>query len=335
MLLAIASKANAGEGIGHNDLHTFSHVAYHNVENSCASDVENYCVRVVEEQPPLLMMFPLFGDPFLDWIFASSATAQNVPTPPEVHDLNQFIDQMFASSFLVSSASAAAAAGEEPPSSASTTVWFHELTPQTFIDTGITRLAAEKEPEEIPQLAQQLQKYGANLLHDVEAGSERHQMARRLTEMDTKTINYHVQLPFGRKNSCLKWAFEQELVSEKCSHSILVLEHTFVYESQQEAFFAKTGTVFCFYLIFTILLTRYAHGIRQGRLRLKRKIIQAVYTNPCIRKQVELDMGESIDHGVERDDDSLVSRREKKASQNKGVLQSKNIVCEGIPLQIV
>ena len=282
------------------------------------------------------MMVPLFGDPFLDWIFATSATAQNVPTPPEVHDLNQFIDQMFASSFLVSSA---AAAGEESASSASTStstsVWFHEVTPQTFIDTGITRLAAEREPEEIPQLAQQLQKYGASLLHDAEAGSEQHQMARRLTEMDTKTINYHVQLPFGCKNSCLKWAFEKELVSEKCAHSILVLEHTFVYESQQEAIITKTGFVFCFYLMFTILLTRYVYGLRQGRLRLKRKIIQAVYTNPSIRKQVELDIGESIDHGVERNNDSLVSRREKEAIQNKGVLHSKKIVCEGIPLQIV
>lgn len=329
-LLAIASKAkaNAGEAIrsqvSHDDLEPFSHFAYHDVQNLCASDVETYCIP--KEDPPV--MFLLSGDPFLDWIFAPPATL-DVPTPPEIDDLDRFIGQMF-NSFLVSSALT---------SESSTIVWFHEVSPETFVDAGVTRLAAEKEPEEIPELAHQLQKYGASLLQDSEAGSEQLQMARRLTEMDTKTINYHVQLPFGRsENCCLKWAFEQEIVSEKCAHSIRMLESTFVFETElsrhKQAFVVKTMVLhFVSYLMFMLLLAQYFRARRLGRRRLKQNIIQAVYTNPSIRKQVELEIGESIDYGVK--EDLLVSHRGKKAIRNKTLRHSKKIVYEGIPLQVV
>merc|ERR1711869_83179 len=49
---------------------------------------------------------------------------------------------------------------------------------------------------------------------------------------DTKTINYHVQLPFGVKNCCLRSAFENQMVSDECARSISILEKTFLLENK-------------------------------------------------------------------------------------------------------
>jgi len=326
LVLASASMAGADEGVhghDHNKLKPHSHIAYHNVENACARDVETICVPK-EEHPP---MFLLSGDPFFDWIFVSS---QNVPAPPEVHDLNLFIDQMF-NSVLVSSSSRE-----------STTLWFHEVeSPQLIVDVAVARLAAEKEPDEIPQLAHQLQKHGASLLQDTESGSEHHQMARRLTEMDTKTINYHVQLPFGQKNCCLRKAFEHQIVSDKCAHSIKMLENTFVLETEfsrrQEAFIGTMLLYITTSLLLMMVMARHVRARRRSRRRLRRKVLMAVYSNPCIQKQVELEIGESIGHGVKGDSCGLLVNccEKKPIVQNKDLLLPKKVVCEGVPLQIV
>lgn len=329
MLLANALMAGADEVVvhSHDNLMPHSHVAYHTVESACARDVEAICIPK-EEYPTMLL---LSGDPFFDWIFVSSAAA-NVPTPPEVHDLNQFIDQMF-NSVLVSSAS-----------HESSTVWFHEVeSPELIVDVGVARLAAEKEPDEIPQLALQLQKYGASLLQDSESGSEHHQMARRLTEMDAKTINYNVQLPFGRKNCCLKKAFQQQMVSEKCAYSISMLENTFVLETKfsrrEEALISTMLIYITTFVLLTIVMARHVRArIQSRRRRIKRKVIMAVYSNPAIRKQVELEIGESICHvvkGNSRDSSGNCCEKKANVQNNKDVLPVKKIVCEGVPLQIV
>jgi len=329
MLLASALKADADDVVHiHDNLMPHSHTAYHNVESACARDVEVICTPQEEYQP----MFLLSGDPFFDWIFVSSTAAANVPTPPEVHDLNQFIDQMF-SSVLVSSAS-----------HESSTVWFHEVeSPELIVDVGVARLAAEKEPDEIPQLALQLQKHGASLLQNSESGSEHHQMARRLTEMDAKTINYNVQLPFGRKNCCLKKAFQQQMVSEKCAYSISMLENTFVLETKfirrEEALISTMLIYITTFILLTIVMARHVRArVQNRRRRIKRKVMMAVYSNPTIRKQVELEIGESICHVVKGNSrDSSENSCENKANvqNNKDVLPVKKIVCEGVLLQIV
>jgi hypothetical protein len=90
-----------------------------------------------------------------------------------------------------------------------------------MIDSMAAKLAAEKEPEEIPQLALELQAYGAEMMQNHEEDSVGHRMARRLTEMDAKTIQNNVRLPFGcPKNRCLKESMTQNKVSEECAHSI-------------------------------------------------------------------------------------------------------------------
>jgi len=285
----LLSKAIAGEGIpdkdhNHNNLKPHTHIAYHHVENACAADVEKICDEAI-----------LFsGDPFFNWVFSSSTT-------PEIYDLNHFIDQMF-DSVLVSSASQSSAS------------FFYGVDPTLIIvDLGVARLAAEKQPEEIPQLAHQLQTYGATMLHNLEDGSEQFRMARRLTEMDTKTINYHVQLPFGPKNCCLRNAFEQQRVSPECAISISSLEKTFVFEDKlsrrQEAFASMMWIYVTTLTVLTIMLA----------LR--------------VRKQDEAEVDESIDSNNHVEEGVYYALGDN--VQKKSVQPVKIIVFEGVPLQIV
>jgi hypothetical protein len=276
-----------GEDHNHKDLKPHTHIAYHHVENSCATDVEEICK---EEIPP---MFMLSGDPFFTWILSSPSTPSS-----EVYDLNRFIDQMF-DSVLVSSS-------------------YQSSSSLIFIEVGspqfIARLAAEKQPEEIPQLANELQNYGANMLRNAEDGSDEFRMARRLTEMDTKTINYHVQLPFGRKNCCLRNAFEQQRVSPGCAASISNLEKTFVLEDKfsrrQEAF---VNMMWIYVTTLTVLTLMLARRIRKQD-----------------DDEAEID-DESIDHDFEEDVYYAFGDNE----QKKLLLPVKKIVYEGVLLQIV
>merc|ERR1712032_1421128 len=100
-------------------------------------------------------------------------------------------------------------------------------TPTTIVDYGVAKLAAEKEPDEIPLLAQQLQSYGANVLSTANGDPIRTSMARRLTEIDPQTMQTNAQLPFCRKkNKCLQGVYEARKVSSECADSIRALETT-------------------------------------------------------------------------------------------------------------
>ncbi|OEU15092.1 hypothetical protein FRACYDRAFT_239772 [Fragilariopsis cylindrus CCMP1102] len=299
LLLATTSKAIADEGSrdedhNHKDLKPHTHVAYHHVENSCATDVEEICK---EEIPP---MFMLSADPFFTWVLSSPSTPSS-----EVYDLNRFIDQMF-DSVLVSSSY----------QSSSSLIFIEVGSPQFIVDFGVARLAAEKQPEEIPQLANELQNYGANMLLNAEDGSDEFRMARRLTEMDTKTINYHVQLPFGRKNCCLRHAFEQQRVSPRCASSISTLEKTFVLEdkfSRRQDAFVNMMWIYVTTLTFlTFMLAR------------------------RIRKQDD-DEAEIDEESIDDNDDfeETVYYAFGDNEQKKTLLPVKKIVYEGVLLQIV
>lgn len=283
LLLASATKPSAAE-VG-NGLKQYSDSAYDRVENTCAVDVETLCAPKEEFKP----MFMLSGDPFLDWMFLPSAS---IPTPPEASDLNLFIDLMF-NSILLSTAF----------QGSSTLIFEVESSPQSFVDLGVARLAAEKEPDEIPQLAYQLQTYGASLLRDSEDGSERHRMARRLTEMDTNTINYHVQLPFGPKNCCLRSAFENQMVSEECARSITILEKTFLIEEQFNMMWIIITSL-------ALLATLLALSVKCGE--------------ESIGEVIEEDAYYAMEDCCDEED-----------VQHKRILPVKKIVVEGVPVQIV
>jgi len=330
LLFASASKARASKGththVYHDGLKVQSHTAYHNVESSCAMEVELLCVP---EENPLMSL--LSGDPFYDWISISS-TVSYPPTSLEAYSMIFFVDQMF-DSVLVPCAS------REP-----SIFWFQEVeSPQLIVEDRVTQFSTEKESNEVPQLAQELQNYGASLLQDAEIGSEQYQLARRLTEIDTKKIDYHVELPFGSKNYCLRKAFEQQMVSEKCARSIWTLENTFVLEtdfSRRQEAFMKSLLIYMtsFAVLISLLLARCVNIRRSNRRRrLNQKVIATVYSKPSIRKQVELEIGESIGYVVRGNSCNFRGNsHEKKINvQSKDLLPTKTISCKGGPLQIV
>ena len=264
-----------------------THVAYHHVESACAADVETLC----SPKDAFLSMakpHPTSGDPFLDWVLFAPASD---PPPQEVQDVQMFMDRVMESIL-------------QPPSPPVPVFWVQHVVFEepTVVDAAVSRLAADKEPEEIPQLAHQLQKYGEGLLHDTDAAAsnngERHHMARRLMEMNTKTIQNHVSLPFGcARNRCLREAYESHRVSRECAHSMHVLEKTFVLENEldrrQGVFLGMMWLYICALALLMVLVAR-NYRARRGRRRLKQKILLAVYSNPAIRKQVEDELGESV-----------------------------------------
>jgi hypothetical protein len=188
--------------------------------------VEALCEIKQEELPQTL------GDPFLDWVFLS---ATPTPPPPEIEDISRFLDSFFSA-----------------PISQVSIYWYEEpqQAPHFMIDTAAAKLAAEKEPEEIPALAYQLQNYGEKMMQMHEEDSLHHLMGRRLTEMDATTIQHHVRLPFGcPKNRCLRDAMVQNKVSDECARSMHQLETTYELEEElelrQEDFVGMVGLYLC------------------------------------------------------------------------------------------
>ena len=261
---------------GHSDLLPHTHIAYHHVESACASDVELLC-SPKEELPQST------GDPILDWLFLPAA-----PPPPEMEDLSRLMDQMM-NSFIMA------------PVSHVSVYWYEEpvqQAPHFMVDSMAAKLAAAKEPEEIPELTLNLQSLGYGMMQEHEEHSVGHRMARRLTELDSKTIQHTVHLPFGcARNRCLTDAFDQSKVSGECAHSIRQLESTYHRENmleQKQAVFLGMVWVYIFVLgLLLVLLARKYTSHRSDR-RMRIRILQAIYSNPALKEQVEEELGESV-----------------------------------------
>ena len=254
-----------------------SHVMFHHVETACAADVEHFCSEPTSQ-------FLSTGDPFLDWIFSPFA-----PPPPEFQDITKIMDRLFDPQFL-------------EPSRDYVTFFFvqePQNVPHFLVDSATSKAAEELEPQEIPQLANDLQKYGNEILSKLDNDSSLHyEMARRLTEMDTKMIQNYVSLPFGcAKNQCLRRALQDGRLSPGCQSSIERLESTFSLEielEQRQELFLGMMMVYLFTLVvLAILIRRRMSALRSSR-RLGERVLQAVYSNPATKRQVELDLGQSV-----------------------------------------
>jgi hypothetical protein len=267
----------------HDNLKPHTHVAYHHVEAACAEDVEALC----SPKPDVFSLpHPSSGDPFLDWVLFAPPSEN---PPPELQDFPFFMNRLFDSVL-------------EPRPPQVSFLWFEEAEeeePHMVVDSAVSRLAMNKQPEEIPLLAHQLQQFGEGMLHDAELRGERHlRMARRLTEMDSLSILQHASLPFGcPKNRCLREAFAEHKVSNECARSLEILERTFMLENEldrRQGIFIGMMWIYIAALALLMILVARNYRARRGRRRLKQKILLAVYSNPAIRKQVEAELGESV-----------------------------------------
>jgi hypothetical protein len=190
----------------------------------------------------------------------------------------------------------------EPSREHVTLFWVQEpqQAPHFLVDSMTAKAAQNREPEEIPDLASELQLYGKQMTQKLgqDSNSFHYSMARRLTELDAKTIQHHVHLPFGcQKNRCLRQAFEEGKLSSGCKSSIQDLESTFVLEKEleqrQDAFLAM---MWVYIVTLCVLLCQLVRKLRsQGSKRaLRLRILQAVFSNPEIKRQVEDDLGQSV-----------------------------------------
>mmetsp|Transcript_23080 Transcript_23080/g.66264 ORF Transcript_23080/g.66264 Transcript_23080/m.66264 type:complete len:561 (-) Transcript_23080:104-1786(-) len=263
---------------GHDEVfrhHPHSHIMFHHVENACREDIQKFC-----ETPKQVPQST--GDPFIDWIFLPGS-----PPRSEARDLNMMLDSLFDPLSL------------EP--SRQITLFFvdesHEA-PHFLVDFAAAKAADERQPEEIPQLAKDLNKYGNEMLTKFDGDSFQYKMARRLTEVDAKSIQHHVHLPFGGvKNHCLRRAADAGMVSNKCMSSMQELESTYALEEEleyrQNLFF---GMMWVYIMTLSILLVVLARKMQSQRSKrqLRRRIIQAVYSNPDTKRRVEVDLGHSV-----------------------------------------
>jgi len=256
-----------------------THVMFHHVETACAADVKKFC----EATPAPVALPATTGDPFLDWLFIPMA-----PPPPDIRDLTRMMDRIFDPVFI------------QPSRDYVTLFWVEEPqhAPQFLIDSVAAKAAEQRQAEEIPQLVHDLQKYGNDLLSMHDQDSFEHSMARRLTEIDATTIQHHLHLPFGSaKNLCLRKAFADGSLSPECKSSIQEMESTFVLESQlghRQGLFL--GMMWVYIGTLCILLFQLARKMQSQRAKrqLRMRILQAVYSNPEIKRQVEDDLGQSV-----------------------------------------
>jgi hypothetical protein len=188
----------------------------------------------------------------------------------------------------------------EPSRDFVTVFWIEEphQAPQFLIDSVAAKAAQARQPEEIPQLANDLQKYGNELLLRHDENSFQYRMARRLTELDATTIQNNVNLPFGyTKNRCLRQALANGKLSRGCAASIQEMQKTYTLESQlekrQDVFMAL---MWVYIAALSVLLLQLARRMRSQRSKrhLRMRILQAVYNNHEIKRQVEDDLGHSV-----------------------------------------
>jgi len=289
-LLFSSAMAHSGHDAHVNFYHDkpHSHVAYHHVEQACARDIETFCTAP-SAQSPLLV-------PNMEWAF---------PSDNEIMEIIQTMDRVMESFFAM-----------PPPSSTSShygtiTIYTPEMIHQSpkratvhdlnFVaDSTASELASQTKPEEIPQLAQKLNQYGEQLMASSEEGKPDHHIGRRLTEMDAETLHNHLQLPFGStKNACLMHMLPH--VSKACLTSVKDLDNTSYYEVKLQETQASQMMYMLMYLsllmIFLALVVKKTR-MDMGKQILGHSILEAIYANPNLKRQVEREMGQSVGNRV-------------------------------------
>lgn len=163
-------------------------------------------------------------------------------------------------------------------------------------DSAASQLASQTSPEEIPQLAEKLNSYGEHLMASSQEGRPDHHIGRRLTEVDADTLQSHVRLPFGcHKNACLMQM--RNRVSPECARSIKELESISHLEYQLEE--NQATQMMYMFVYFALLVIFLALVIKKAKMGQKKalfghKILEAIYANPKLKRQVELEMGQSV-----------------------------------------
>jgi len=270
---------HAGEHAYRNKPH--SHIAYHHVEQACTRDIETFCTAPSVQSPLLLSN--------VEWAF---------PSERELMEIAHTMDLMMESFFSM------------PPSRehvGKVTIYTPEMIHQSpkratvhdlnFVaDSTASELASQTKLEEIPQLAQKLNQFGEQLMASSQVGRPDHHIGRRLTEMDAGTLHSHLQLPFGsHKNACLMQMLP--LVSKGCQTAVKELDNISYMEHKiQENQESQAMYVLMYLSLLMIFLALVVKKTRMdmSKQHLGHSILEAIYANPKLKRQVEREMGQSV-----------------------------------------
>jgi hypothetical protein len=143
--------------------------------------------------------------------------------------------------------------------------------------------------QDIPDLVKTLRQYGQ--------GDQQLQDINSIVECG---MIEEVQLPFGyRKNTCLRKLLSKHKLSDKCAHSIQELDRVNKHEIELENRHKATLTLINVYLLLLVVLLIFIiRKFRRNKIRrrLRHNIIQAIYSSPSLKRQVEEELGESVGH---------------------------------------
>eukprot|EP00542_Grammatophora_oceanica_P019000 CAMPEP_0194048716 /NCGR_PEP_ID=MMETSP0009_2-20130614/28251_1 /TAXON_ID=210454 /ORGANISM="Grammatophora oceanica, Strain CCMP 410" /LENGTH=531 /DNA_ID=CAMNT_0038694667 /DNA_START=33 /DNA_END=1628 /DNA_ORIENTATION=+ len=175
-----------------------------------------------------------------------------------------------------------------------------------LLDNMVSSLAEEPRINPVDLTKTILQK-GETIMNNDGAGEDDRRMARRLTEVHGGRHQNHSPLPFGcSKNRCLRSAYEQGLVTSRCSDAMQTAEKVYReevssnllnMEHQKEAFLSVSLLYFALALCTIIVLhsrfRKHIKKIREQR-KLADSILLAVYNDPEIKSKVEISVQKDL-----------------------------------------
>lgn len=185
-----------------------------------------------------------------------------------------------------------------------------QATPEQVLDSMVHALM-QRSSEEPEVVAKKIAEHGNKLLQsapDTDDDSDRVSMARRLTQVSPDMDHSRpLPLPFGcRRNRCLMSAYDQAAVSPSCSDALraaedvrtqIVTRKALAVERESEVFLHFTMIYVVLAVVTLMVLRKHLHRIGRrmhAHMEMKRKILQAVYSDPAIKAKVEGAVGGSI-----------------------------------------
>jgi len=296
----------------------------HLVEQSCSRDVALFCSEpdeVLSKAAPIMRTATQSPDPFVEFLTNPMAP------PPMMLDVSQMLDDMMKTALVMSQQPDIVFVSimeplPEPPQKPQPEAE-HEQKPKeitaeqafdSMFSTLAERVASSHGQENSPAmdpiaLSKRIVEHGKELLDNGEPDDDRVRMARRLTEVRPQMFQgpNHPHLPFGcPKNRCLTRAFQDGRVSMGCAdalrgaerlHQKEVTRHALQVQHESQAFLSF-GFLYVLLAVATVyMLHRRYNKFRQTmreQKHLKRRILQAVYSNPRIKETIESELQEEI-----------------------------------------
>jgi hypothetical protein len=288
------------------------HRAMLGIQSSCDSDILSLCTKpkdvFLEPRPIVRLGAP--RDPVLDFL-------SNPLAPPPMMDISDVLDHMMNQALMMTNDQPSvtiyrfrAIPDELQPAKDGANLEHspsEKPAPEDILDSMVKQFV-HRASEDPKMVTEQIVKHANEILQS-EEDKNRVRLARRLSELAPSMYRSHLlPLPFGmNRNQCLMDAFDQGALSKPCADALNAAEsiqaklHVHPHASPEEM---DSQLFFAFFSAFLILATinlviKVKHLKKRfqkikSQIQLKEGILQAVYSDPATKAQVEGKMGKSI-----------------------------------------